>query len=85
MLAVVIQAVGIVVVVRAEKAPPGRFLRNHDVTQVAVREGRIAQEGDGGDAGFRAFVDLEHDVDPVLLQLDQLGRHRGRDAARQAV
>ncbi|MNS54059.1 hypothetical protein D3C72_868390 [compost metagenome] len=85
LLPVVIQPVGIVVVVRAEQAPPAGLLGDHDVAQVVVREGRVAQEGDGGYAGFRTFIDLEHHVDAVLLQLDQLGRHRGRDATRQAV
>ena len=82
---VVVETVGVVVVVGAEELPPLRPLGDHHLLQVAVREGRVAEEGDGAHAGFRALVDLEDDVDAVLVQLDQLGRDGGRDTAGQAV
>ncbi|MNE13028.1 hypothetical protein D3C80_1058540 [compost metagenome] len=85
MLAVVVQTVRVVVVVGAEQAPPAGFLGDHHIAQVAVREGRIPQEGDRGHARLRPLVDLEDDIDAILIQLHQLGRHGGRDAARQAV
>ena len=85
MLAVIIQAVRIVVVVRAEQPPPARLLGHHDFAQAAVGEGFVPQEGDGAQARLWTLVDLEDHVDAVLVQLHQLGRNRRRDSARQPV
>ncbi len=85
LLAVIIQPVGVVVVVGREEIPPDRLLGHHDLAQIVILEGGIAQEGDGSDARLRAFIDLEHDVDAVLLQLNQLRRDRRRNPARQPV
>ena len=81
LLAVVVQAVRVVVVVGREQAVPGRLLRHHDLAQVAVRKRAVAEEGDGAHAGLGTLVDLEHHVDAVLVQLDDLRRHGRGDAA----
>ncbi len=53
--------------------------------QVVVRELLVAEEVDAQDAALGAFVDLEHQVDALLRQLDHLGRHGRRNAARAAI
>ena len=85
LLAVIIKAAGVVVVVLGKQPPPLRLLGHHDLAQLAVGEGVIAQEGDRLDARLGALVDLEDQVDAVLFQLDQLGRHVRRDTARQTI
>ena len=60
-------------------------MRHHDLAQIAVRIGAVAQEGDGAHAGLGTLADLEHHIDAVLVELDDLGRDGRRDAARQAV
>lgn len=41
---------------------------------------RVADEDDALDPGRRPLVDLEHEIDPVLLERDDLGIDRGREA-----
>ena len=53
--------------------------------QRAVAELLVADEADAADTGNRAFVDLEHQVDPVLVELDDLGLDLGGIAAVAAV
>ena len=49
-------------------------LRGRDhVAQLRIAEGRVADEIDGPDLGGRALVDLEHHVDAVVVEIDDLG------------
>ena len=77
--------IGVIGVVRGEKAVPGGFLGLDHVAQVAVVELAIADEHDARHLGERALVDLEYEVDAVLRQLDDLGLHGRGEAAVAAV
>jgi len=85
LLAVVLDPVGIVVVVAGQELVPARLLGHDHVAQVVVRELAVAEEVDPQHAALGAFIDLEHQVDALLRQLDHLGRHRRRDPARAAI
>jgi hypothetical protein len=45
----------------------------------------VADEGDAADERGRPVVDLEHDIDAVLAQLDHLRLHRGAEPAALGV
>jgi len=45
----------------------------------------VADEGDAAHAGYRPLVDLEHEIDTVLLERDDLRIDRGGKAAVAAV
>ncbi len=52
------------------------FLGGDDVLEVAVAEAAVARESDLLDVGLAAFVHVEHQVDAVLRQANELWRHR---------
>src|SRR5262249_4126177 len=57
----------------------------NDVAQLAVAEGAVADEVDGLHLGRRPLVDLKHDVDAVVVELDDLGVNGSRIPALPAV
>src|SRR3546814_19447860 len=67
------QPVGIVVVARRKEPIPARLLGQHDLAQIRIREMPVADEVDAADTGNRALVDLEDEIDPVLIELNDLG------------
>src|SRR5260221_10718587 len=69
-LAIEIEAVGIVAVVRRQEAIPDAFAGADLAAQRAVAEMLVADETDALNAGYVAFVDLEDQVDAALLELD---------------
>src|SRR6185312_5360936 len=84
-LAVVRDAVGIVIVVGRQDPPPARFLGLQDAAQLAGAEMGVADEIDAAHFGDGPFVDLEHQIDAVLRQADDLGIDRGGEAAAAAI
>ena len=46
---------------------------------------RVAEDVDRADLGEVAFVDFEHDVDAVLVELDDLGLDARGEAALAAI
>ena len=64
-------------VVAQEIGQDRRALGRDDLAEAAVAVGVVAVEVDGRDLGASAFVDLEHDVNPVLAQIHDLRRHLG--------
>ncbi len=56
-----------------------------DVAQLAVAEGAIADEIDALDLGRPALGDLEHEIDAVLLELDDFRLDRRGEAALAAI
>jgi len=81
LLTVILDAVGVVVVVRLEELVPVAFLGDDDIPQVVRRELAGALEVDAEDAALGPFGDLEDQVDAALRQVDDLRRNGGRDAA----
>src|SRR5262249_30059749 len=75
------QAVGIVDVVAAEEPIPARLPRANHSLEPTDRELVRADEVDGLDTGRGALIDLEHQIDPVLCELDHLGINRRGEAA----
>ena len=73
--------VRIVGVVAAQEAIPCGLLGLDHAAQIVVIERLIADEHDPRHLGERPFVDLEHQVDPVLRQLDHLGLDGRREPA----
>ena len=68
------EPVRIVGVVRLQEAEQAAGLaRVHLLAQAAVAEMLVADDVDRADLGEVALVDLEHDVDAVLVELDDLG------------
>ena len=59
--------------------------RVHLLAQAVVVELLVADDVDAADLGKVAFVDLEHDVDAVLVELDDLGLDARREAALPAI
>src|SRR5205814_10243368 len=84
-LAVEIEAVGVVAVVRRQEAVPGAFAGADLAAERAVAEMLVADEADALHARHVAFVDLEDEVDAALLELDDLGLDRGVVAAAAAI
>ena len=79
------QPVGIVGVRAGGEAIP-RVLDGLDlVAERAVAEARVADEVDHLDFRDRPLVDLEHEVDPVLRKLDDLGLDAHGEAAAAPV
>ena len=84
-LAIEIEAIGIVAVVRRQEAVPGAFARADLAAQRAVAEMLVADEADALHARDVAFVDLEDEVDAALVELDDLGVDRRVVAAAAAI
>ena len=78
-----VRIVGVVRLQEAEDA--ARLPRVHLLAQPPVREMRVAEDVDRADLGEVAFVDLEHDIDAVLVELDDLGLDARREAALAAI
>ena len=85
LLLIVVQAILVVRRVRRQQAEPARFLRRHLAAQLAVLEHLVADDVDLADLGLGAFVDFEHHVDAVLVEVDHLRRHDRGEAALAAV
>ena len=71
---------------RAEEAEYAAGLAGrHFLAQAAVAEMLVADDVDRADLGEFALVDLEHDVDAVLVELDDLRLDAGGEAALAAI
>ena len=79
------EAVGIVVVVRGQDAPPGAFLGRDLLAQGGIVERLVADEGDARHAGGRAFRDRIDQIDAILRPLDDLRIDRRGEFAVAAV
>ena len=82
-VAIDLDAVGIVDVVRLQEAQPVGLAGLDDVLETLVGEGLVADEHDLGDAGLGALVDLEDEVDAAVRQFDDLGRDARRRSGPQ--
>ena len=80
------EPVGIVGVVRLQEAEDSpRLARVHLLPEALVRERLVAENVDRPDLGEVAFVDFEHHVDAVLVELDDLRLDAGGKAALRAI
>ena len=80
------EPVRIVGVVRLEEAEDSAGLaRVHLLAQAFVVKLLVADDVDRPDLGQVAFVDFEHDVDAVLVELDDLGLDARGEAALAAI
>ena len=77
-LAIQVEAVGIVDGGRLQKVEEAQFGGGDDAAKLGVGEGLIADEIDTGHLGLRPLADFEHKVDPVMVELDNLGVDLGR-------
>src|SRR5580704_14927802 len=84
-LAIEVEAVGVVAVVRRQEAVPGAFARADLAAQRAVAEMLVADEADALNARDVAFADLEDEVYTTLVELDDLGVDRRVVAAAAAI
>ena len=76
------EAIGIIAVVRLEQPEHAAgFLGVHFLLQATVGKLVVADDVDRADLGLVALGDLEHQVDAVLVELDDLGFDRGGEAA----
>ncbi len=71
-LLVEIQPVRIIFIRRGKEAPPAFLAGVDHLRQTILAERVIADEHDLADQRHRAVVDLEHDIDTVLIQPDDL-------------
>ena len=71
------ETVLVVDVVTHEERQQTRALRRDYVRKPAVAVGLVADEVDGPDFGAAAFVDVVHDVDAILAEIDRAGRDHG--------
>ena len=85
LFAIVLDAVGVIVVVGREEFIERALLGDDHAAQLIGRELHITQKVDTQDAALGAFVDLENQVHPALRQFDDLRRHRRRNASRATV
>ncbi len=67
------------------EAVPGALAGPDLAAQRAVAECLVADEADALHAGDVAFVDLEHEIDAALVELDDLGFDRGVVAAAASI
>ena len=68
------EAIGVIAVVGLEETEqPARLLGVHFLLQAIVGKSVVADHVDGTDLRLVAFVDFEHQVDAVLVELDNLG------------
>src|SRR4029079_12718448 len=74
-LTIQIEPIGVVNVGALEETQQIRLRGRDDETQLRVAEGRVADEIDGPNLGGRALIDLEHHVDAVIVEIDDLGFH----------
>ena len=72
-LAIETEAVLIVDIVALEKAQDVRLRRRNDVAELRIAEGGVADKIDGPHLGGGPFRDLEHHVDAVGIEVDDLG------------
>ncbi len=80
------QAVGIVGIVRLEEAEQtARLPGVHFLLEALVAEIVVAEDVDRPDLGKLAFVDFEHDIDAVLVELHDLGLDAGGKPTLAAV
>src|SRR5690606_10126386 len=79
-LAIEGKAIGVINIGAAEEAIPGTFSRRDDPPQGACRKGVVPHEVDGIDLRDRPLLDLANEVDPILVEFDQLGLHRSGKA-----
>src|SRR3546814_16351323 len=70
---------------RRKEAEPARLLGGHFRSEIAVGEHLVADDVDRAALRLRPFVDLEHDIDPVLVELHQLRFHGRGEPALAAV
>ena len=85
LLLVVVQAILIVGRVGRQQAEPARFLRRHLAAQLAVAEHLVADDVDLADLGLRPFVDFEHHVDAILVEVDHLRINDRGESALAAI
>src|SRR5205823_334629 len=78
-----VRVVGIVRLKEAEET--AGLVRVHLLAQPAGREVRVAENVDGSDLGEVALVDLEHHVDAILVELDDLRFDTRGESALAAV
>ena len=84
-LAIEVEPVWVVDVGALEEAQQ-RGLRGADhVAKLRIAEGGVANEVDGADLGRRSLIDLEHDVDAVVFELDDFGIDLSRIEALAAI
>src|SRR5262249_31172596 len=79
------EPVGIIDVGALQKVEQTRLAGGDDVAQLAVAEGAVAGEVDGLHLGGAALLDLEHQVYPIAVELDDLGLDGGGKSALPAV
>ena len=84
-LAVEAQAVGVVDIGALEEAEKVRLRRRDHEAELRIAEGLVANEIDGLDLGGRSLIDLEHDVDAVVVEIDDLGIDGGGVIALPAI
>ncbi len=84
-VAVDLETVGIVGVGRDQEAVPGGLGGEDDAAQLAVGERLVADEADLADVGAVPLLDLEDEVHPVLVELDDLGVDRRAEASAAPV
>ncbi len=75
------QAIGIICVAGAKEAIETRLLGDHFTAQLAIGEYFIPDDVDLLNLGFGTFIDLKHDINPVLVQLNHLGFDAGSKTA----
>src|SRR5258708_39326676 len=73
--------VGIGGVGAGEEGVGGGVVGRRAFTEAGGAELVVADEGDAAHAGYRPLVDLEHEIDTVLLERDDLRIDRGGKAA----
>ena len=80
------QPVGIVGVVGFHEAEQAAGLfREHLLAEPRVVVRCVAEDVDRPDLGKVAFIDLEHDIDAVLIELDDLRLDPSRESPLAAV
>ena len=84
-LTIKFETAGVVIVIRAEEAPPARLFGHHFTAQATVRERIIADKVDSPNAGDRPLSDDKDEVDAILIQRLVLRFNRGREATGLAV
>ena len=85
LFAVVGQAIGIIGIVRGQEPPPTRLPGRDLAAQITGGKTLVADKIDFRDSGFRAFGNLEHQINAVLRQLDHLGLDLRRKAPRAPI
>ena len=84
-VAIDLETIGIVGIGRDQEAVPGRLGGEDDAAQLAVGERLVAHEADLADVGAAPLLDLEDEVHPILVELDDLGVYRRAEASAAPV